>query len=45
MSILVMICIWISSFYKLEALGVLMGSFEICSLNCGYVILLLSLFL
>ena len=26
---------WVLGFYKLEALGVLVGSLEICSLDCG----------
>ena len=29
-------CLWVVGFYKnLKALGVLMGSFELCSLDCG----------
>ena len=44
LSILVRVCIWVLGFYKLKDLGVLMDSFEFCSLNCGYVIVPLSLF-
>jgi hypothetical protein len=45
LSILVRVSIWILGLYKLEALGVLMGSLEICSLDCGKVfVLLLILF-
>ena len=35
LSILVRVCIWVLGFYKLEALGVLMGSLEFGSLDCG----------
>jgi hypothetical protein len=34
--ILVIICIRVISYDKLESLGVLMGSLKIFSLNCGY---------
>ena len=44
MSILVMICICVLGFYKLEALGALMGSLEFCSPDCGLVIMFLSFF-
>ena len=35
MSIIVRVCIWVLGFYKLVALGVLMGSVEYDSLNFG----------
>jgi hypothetical protein len=33
LSILVRVCIWILSYYKLEVLGALMGSHDFCSLD------------
>ena len=33
LSILVRVCIWVLGFYKLEALGALLGSLEFFSLN------------
>ena len=44
LSIFARVVIWVVGFYKLEALGALMGSLEIFSPNCDEVIMLLSLF-
>ena len=46
MSVLVMICIWVLGFYKLEALGALMGSlgFFLFGLCLSYLCSCLSLF-
>jgi hypothetical protein len=42
--VLVGVCIWVLGFYKLRAHGALMDFLEFFSPNCGYIILLLSLF-
>jgi hypothetical protein len=44
MFILVRVCIRVQVFSKLEALWALVGALELCSSNCGFVIVLLSLF-
>ena len=42
--ILIGVCIWVLGFPKLEALGALVVFLEFCSLDCGFIIFLLSLF-
>ena len=44
LSILVRVCILIQSFPKLKVVGELVGSLELCSLDCSLVIVLWSLF-
>ena len=44
LSILVRVCIWVLGFYKLEVLGALVGSLDICSLGCKFIDMLLPLF-
>jgi hypothetical protein len=44
MSTLVRVCIWVLGFFKLEAFGALVGSLELCSVDCGEIVMLLALF-
>lgn len=44
MSTLVRVCIWVLGFFKLEAFGVLVGSLELCSLDCDEIVMFLALF-